>query len=189
MIQQEFCTMISAIVLNHCWIFPFLLEKQSHLLKRSNVWPCEKSQLLLQLQKIDILKRTLSPTKGSLTSTMDNDWDTETYWVFPVFSIISSGWLSVIYRKAIDFCMFILHPIFLLNCLVNTNRFSVNSLDFLENQYFEVQAIIYFSFFLKTRPLIYDFYLSTLIRIFRPEKNNNVDCKHLYFMPGLVDII
>ena len=36
---------------------------------------------------------------------------------------------------------------------------------------------------------VYDFYLTTLIRIFRPQKNNNIDCKHLYFMPVLVDII
>lgn len=39
----------------------------------------KKTQLLLQLQKTDVLKRSLSPTKGSLTSTADNDWDTETY--------------------------------------------------------------------------------------------------------------
>lgn len=67
---------------------------------------------------------------GLLSSTTDNDWNTQTYWVFPIFSIISSSWLSLIYREAIDFCMFILHPLFLLNYLVNTNRFSVNSLGF-----------------------------------------------------------
>lgn len=67
------------------------------------------------------------PKSRLLTSTTDNDWKTQTYWVFPIFSIISSSWLSPIYRKAIDFSVFILHPISLLNLLMNTNRFSVNS--------------------------------------------------------------
>lgn len=121
---------------------------------------------------------------GLLSSTTDNDWNTQTYWVFPIFSIISSSWLSLIYREAIDFCMFILHPIFLLNYLVNTNRFSVTSPGF-SGELILLTASNYFFFsFPKIRPLISDVYLTTLVRIFKPVINNSVDCEYLYFMPS-----
>lgn len=132
MISKEFSTMISAIVLKlekvHFWIFSSR-EKKSFIEKKiiSSLIKIINNYCNLK-KKLDILKRPPSPQKGQLTSVTVNDWKTETYWVFPVFSVISSRWLSLIYRKTIDFCMFILHPIILLNCLVNTNRFSVNSL-------------------------------------------------------------
>lgn len=111
-----------------CRIFSFLLlEKHKAIYLRKVMSDRIKITPIFVTWKNRYTKKNPSPEKALLASTTDNDWKTQTFWVFPIFSITSSSWLSLAYRKAIDFCMFTLHLISLLNCLTDTNSFSVNS--------------------------------------------------------------